>query len=210
MALGDKGTGVALGDRGGCLGQGDRGGSWTQGWQFGTAVGAVSWPSSASHRTQDSPWPQRGSGWAWHRPPGCSVGAGPSAGPPSLGRSPEAPLQPPQEPGVPPQGPEMPPQGPAAASSCPGNVAKGLLSPGSRGQVLEVRTGRAAGAGITAGRKCCSVSPASVLIPFNSPDSSRGHQPSPGSRGSSQPPSSELFWRKASKKEPKNVGKRTS
>lgn len=108
--------------------------------------------------------------------------------------------------------PGVTPQPPAAATSCPGDVAKGLLSPGSSGQVLEVRAGKAAGAGITAGRKCGSVSPANVLIPFNSPAAPRpwtrprGHQPSPRSQGSSQPPSLEPFGRKASKGA-QNVGK---
>lgn len=46
---------------------------------------------------------------------------------------------------------------------------KGLLSPGTSGQVMEVLAGRAAQPGITAGRKRCSVRPANVLIPFNSP-----------------------------------------
>lgn len=52
------------------------------------------------------------------------------------------------------------PQHPAAATSCHGHVAparaalaKGLLSPGPSGQVMEVLAGRAARPGITAGRK---------------------------------------------------------
>jgi len=72
------------------------------------------------------------------------------------------------------QGPEVTPSTqllPAArAHGCtPGSAGKGALSPGTSGQVTEVQAGRAAQPGITVGRKRRSVSPANVLIPFNSP-----------------------------------------
>lgn len=140
---------------------GERRGRWVLG------VGAGGWSSSAVlgeslHRTQDGAQPQQGSGWGSHSVPGCSVGAGPrcrsqhcGVGQPGLGpergRTPISGKKP-RGPFAAPHGPEVTPQHPAAAASCPGEAAKRLLCPGSSGQVLEVRAGRAAGPGITAGK----------------------------------------------------------
>lgn len=139
---------------------GERRGRWVLG------VGAGGWSSSAVlgeslHRTQDGAQPQQGSGWGSHSAPGCSVGAGPRCRSQHCGGTAGAGTGAWQDPDLweeatrslrsPPR-PRGDPQHPAAATSCPGDAAKGLLCPGSSGQVLEVRAGRAAGPGITAGK----------------------------------------------------------
>lgn len=206
------------------MGAGDTGGCWGQGWVQGTEMGAgdrdgrcVLVPLShagcqpccqpgTGHRTVPSPSKAPGGGVTASRTvlvplwvPWWDSPAQP--GPPTLGRIHEVPLQTPPSPEVTPSTQLLPP-------AAPGWCQRSFCPPGAAGRCWRCGQEGAAGAGITAGRKRCSVSPANVLIPFNSHPWTRprGHQPSPGTQGSSQPPSLEPFWRKASKGA-QNVGK---
>lgn len=199
---------------------GERRGRWVLG------VGAGGWRSSAVlgeslHRTQDGAQPQQGSGWGSHSAPGCSVGAGPRCRSQRRGGTAGAGTGARQDPDLweeatrslrsPPR-PRGDPPAPSCCHQLPRGRGKGAFVP------WEQRAG-AGGAGRKgsrprdySGKKRCSVSPANVLIPFNSPAAPwpwtrpQGHQPSPCAQGSSQPPSWSCFGGRRAK-EPKMLEK---